>query len=356
MTRDKQILVGVVVLAALGGLVYLQVKKDQNIGKITETTSADLPEIKGSDDLDKFQIKNGDKGDVTLEKKGDKWVVTKPLEAPASQASVKAMIDSLKELKTKEQLFSQVTDADKKDYQLDAEKGVHLVAWKGADKKLDVTFGKSGARGQLVMVDGKPSVYAATGYSAFVYTRELKGWRDTEILRFDDANVNQVMIENKSGPFSFTRDGEKWSATQKGKAFERFDQEKLKDMLRSYKSLNADDFGDGKTTADTGLDAPEGTITFQLKDGAGKYTLKVGKTGPGANHFAQKDGTDTVFVVSNFIADFATNDGTKFQQPVDGGAPKDKGPPGMGGMPPGMQLPPGMQMPGMPGGDPHGGH
>ena len=35
MTRDKQILVGVVVLAALGGLVFMQVKKDQSIGKTT---------------------------------------------------------------------------------------------------------------------------------------------------------------------------------------------------------------------------------------------------------------------------------------------------------------------------------
>ena len=44
MTRDKQILVGVVVLAALGGLVYMQIKKDANIGKTTETTSAELPD------------------------------------------------------------------------------------------------------------------------------------------------------------------------------------------------------------------------------------------------------------------------------------------------------------------------
>jgi hypothetical protein len=326
------------------------VKKDQNIGKTTETTSADLPEIKGTDDLDKFEIKNGDKSDVTLEKKGDKWVVTKPVNAPASQASVKAMVDSLKELKAKEQLFGTVSDADKKEYQLDAEHGVHIAAFKGADKKLDLTFGKSGARGQLVQVAGNPAVFAATGYSAFVYTREIKGWRDTEIFRFDDANVNQVTIENKSGPFSFTKDGDKWSGTQKGKPLERFDQEKVKDMLRSFKSLNADDFGDGKTTADTGLDAPEGVVTFQLKDGAGKYTLKVGKTGPGANHFAVKDGNDTTFVVSNFISDFTTADAPKFQQPADGGAPKDKGPPGgMPGMPPGMMMP---GMPGMPPGHP----
>ena len=188
------------------------------------------------------------------------------------------------------------------------------------------------------MVEGKPDVYAATGYSSFVYTRELKGWRDTEIFRFDDANVNQITIDNKSGPFSFTKDGDKWAATQKGHPLASFDQAKVGDMLRAYKSLNADDFADGKSLAETGLDTPDATVTFQLKDGAGKYTLKVGKANSGANRFAQKDGSDTIIIVSNFMADFITTDGSKYQFPADAGAPKDggaKGPPH--GMPPGMQ-------------------
>jgi hypothetical protein len=322
MTRDKQIIAGVVVLAALGGLVYMQAKKDQNIGKTTETTSADLPEIKGSDDLDKFVIKNGDKGEITLEKKGDKWMVTKPVDALASQASVKTLVDNAKELKTKEQLFSTVTDADKKDYQLDPEHALHFQAFKGADKKLDLTFGKSGARGQLFMVEGKPQVFAASGYSAYVYTRELKGWRDTEIFRFDDANVNQVTLENKNGPFSFTKDSDKWAGTQKGHALERFDGEKVKDMLRSLKSLNADDFGDGKTDAETGLAEPEAAITISLKDGAGKYALKLGHASTGNNHFAKKEGSDTTFVVSGYVSDWLTTDGSKFQIPSEAGAPK----------------------------------
>jgi hypothetical protein len=322
MTRGNQIIAGVVVLAALGGLVWMQAKKDQNIGKTTETTSADLPEIKGSDDLDKFVLKNGDKGEITLEKKGDKWMVTKPVDALASQTSVKTLVDNLKELKTKEQLFSTVSDADKKDYQLDAEHAVHVQAFKGADKKLDLTFGKSGARGQLFMVEGKPQVFAASGYSAYVYTRELKGWRDTEIFRFDDANVNQVTIENKNGPFSFTKDADKWAGTQKGKAIDRFDGDKVKDMVRSFKSLNADDFGDGKSDAETGLSEPDGVITISLKDGAGKYGLKIGKVATGTGHFAKKDGSDTTFVVSGPMSDWVTTDGSKFQTASDAGAPK----------------------------------
>ena len=47
-------------------------------------------------------------------------------------------------------------------------------------------------------------------------------------------------------------------------------------MLRALKALNADDFGDGKSLADTGLDKPEATVTVHLKDDAEAPELLVG--------------------------------------------------------------------------------
>lgn len=346
MSRDKQILAGVVVLAALGGLVWVRAKKDREIGSAT-VTSADLPEIKSPDDVDKISLTNGDKGEVVLQKKGDKWEVTKPVTAPANAAAIKSLIDNMKELKTKEQISSSVSDDEKKDYQLDAAKGVHVVTFKGGDKKVDLVFGKSGGRGQIVLVDGKPGLYAATGYSSYLYARELKGWRDGEIFKFDDANANQVTVDTKKGTFSFTKADDKWAGTFKGKAIDRYDPEKVKDLLRAFKALNAEDFGDGKSDADTGIAEPDSTVSIQMKDGAGKYILKVGKVASGSNRFAKKDGNDTVFVISSWAADWAVAEEAKFQHPVDGGA-KDAGGagmphpmqmpgmPGMGGMPPGM--------------------
>ena len=189
MDTQKKLILGVVVLAVLGGLAYQQVKKDQQVGKTTTTSTEALPELKAPDDADKLQITNGNKGKVVLEKKGDKWVISEPVKAEANQQSVKALLDNMKELKVKEQVNTAVTDEQKKDYELDAEKVVHVIAWKGADKKFDASFGKSGGRGQLIMIDGKAGVFAGTGYTSYVYAREVKSWRDAEIFKFDDANV-----------------------------------------------------------------------------------------------------------------------------------------------------------------------
>ncbi len=163
-----------------------------------------------------------------------------------------------------------------------------------ATRRSTSTFGKSGPAGQLVIVAGKPdAVWAAKGYSSYLYTKEAKDFRDKEIFKFDDASAAQVTIVNSHGTLSFTK-GDKWAATFDKKPLPRFAEDKLKDMLRAYKALNADDFADGKSLADVGLDKPEATVTISLKDGAGTYTLLVGKTSTGSNRWAKRADSDTI--------------------------------------------------------------
>jgi hypothetical protein len=212
-------------------------------------------------------------------------------------------------------------------------------------------------RGQMARVGGKDGVFIADKYSSYLYTREVKNWRELGILKFEDANAIQVDVTNKNGLFSFSKNGEKWSSSftkhdkdgKLGKAekeWKAFDENKVKDLLRAYKGLAAEDFAEEK--ADTGLDKAEetgGVIHIKLKDNAGEITVKVGNTAKGTSRYAIKDGGDgTVFTVSSWSADWATAAQSKFEKSAD-----DKKPASPHGAPPGM--PPGMQMPGMPGGD-----
>ena len=319
ISRDKAIIVGVVVLGALSFLVYRQAKHDQELGSADHT---DLPDVKGTDDLDKLEITNGDKPMVTLQKQDDKWVVM-PIGAPANQSSVKSLLDNLKELKTTEVVASKPDDDVKKSYNLDPAHAVHFVGYKGGDKKVNDWFGKSGGRGEMLMLEGKPQIIAASGFSSYLYTRAtVADWRDKEIFKFDDANATSLLITNKNGKFSFTK-GDKWAGTVDGHAIPLFDDTKVGDALRSMKWLSAEGFADpAKTPADTGLDSPAGVITVALKDGAGTYTLKVGAVSTGTSHFAEKDGDTTIVTVSPTVSGWALADPTKFAKATDAGAPK----------------------------------
>jgi len=351
MSQSTKLFAGVIVLAGLGGAIYWAKTKDEQVGK-SSTTSADLPEIKGPEDADKVSITNGDKPEIVLEKKDGKWEVTKgdklTKSVPANQGNVDQLVKNLKELKTKEVISAQTTEDNKKDYDLVSTKATHVVAYKGGEKKLDLTFGSAGARGQMVTVDGKPGIYSVQGYQSYLYSRDLKGFRETEVLKFDDQNANGLTIQKGKDTLSFTKEGEKWAGTFKGKPIDKFEEEKAKDAVRAFKAVSADDFGDGKTTAETGLDEPESIVTVQLKDNAGKFVLKVGKVSTGTNRWAMKDGNDTIYSLPSFVADWAMAGVEKFQKNPDAGAPASSNSAGglkMPSMPHGM--PPGM-------GDPHG--
>jgi hypothetical protein len=320
ISRSQAIIGGIVVLGLLIPVVYKVAKKDQELGTAGH---GDLPDVKGTDDLDKIELTNGDKPTVTLQKQGDKWMVL-PVGALANQTNVKSMLDNIKELKATEIVAAAPDDEIKKTYNLDPSHALHFVGYKGSDKKVEDFFGKSGGRGEMLIVAGKPAIVAVSGYSNYLYAREAGDWRDKEIFKFDDTNATAVTITNKNGKFSFTK-GDKWAGTLDGKPIPSFDDPKVGDAVRALKWLNAEGFADaGKSTAEAGLAPPEATISVSLKDGAGTYTLLVGGVSTGTSHFAEKEGDPTIVTVGANASGWALADQTKFAKAADAGAPAAK--------------------------------
>jgi hypothetical protein len=368
MKTEHKIYAALALLAVLAGGLYLttQSKAEQVAKHSVAAASADLPTVSipkdDTDKITKIELTATDKDDktkqnkVTLEKKGEDWELTAPVAAKANAANVKQLLDNLKDIKVKELVDR--GSGSYAAYELGDDKAVHAVAYKGADKAADLYFGKSGTRGQLMRVGGKDAVYALSSktgesYSSFLYTRDVKGWRDGTIVKFEDANAIQVDVTNKNGAFSFSKNGDKWSWSRTlrdkdgklgkpEKDWKKFDEGKVKDLLRAYKGLTAEDFGEAKDQAASGLDKPEengGVVHIKLKDNAGDLTIKVGKTSKGTSRWAMKEGGDILYTISSWSADWATADSAKFEKSDDKKA--GSAPPPHGGMP---------GMPGMPGG------
>jgi hypothetical protein len=325
---QQKIYVATAVLAVvLGALFFTQKKVNQDaVAHSPGAVTVPLPKIKlAAEDVDKLtkvEIKNGTKSQVTLEKDGDSWKVTKPVASPASQANVKSMLDNMKELEAKE-----VMDPGKGQYavfDLEDDKAVRVTAFKGGDKVVDALFGKTGSRGQMFRVPDRDGVFIAKGYASYQYQREVKDWRDRDLLKFEDGNVISVGIARQAGNLSFSKSDDKWTATLKGMPLADFDAEKIKDMLRSYKSLTAEDFADGKADAETGLDKPEATVTIVLKDNGGTIKLAIGKTSSGTSRYARKEGNPQVCTLSAWAVEWATTGESKFQkiEAKDAGAKK----------------------------------
>lgn len=356
MNAEIKLYAAVGVLAVLGGALFLSNKK-QKEEQATYTLSgqsAALPKIAITDDdikaIDKIVLtKAGDDdggvgSDIELTKKGEDWRVSRPVDAGANQANVKSLLDNLKTLKVSELIDAGKGSYDK--FKVADGKGLHAVFTKGGATVLDAWFGENGGRGQMSRIAGKDGVYAIKGYSSYLYDREVKGWRDTSLFKFEDSAVTNVSIENEHGSFTFVKTGDSWSGKHKDakggapKDIDKFEESKVKDMLRAYKGLNADSFADkAKTPADLGLEKPAATVVITLNDGA-KREVKVGSTAEGTSRWVQVSGVSDLASISSWAADWALAEPKKFQKaeekPAGSAKPAAGTPPGMpAGMPPG---------------------
>ncbi len=223
MKTEHKIYVAVVLLAGMGGGLYFATRtanaeKEQ---RSVSSATADLPAINlAGDDVDKVTklevtVPNKDKDKpaekFTLEKKDADWVITSPFQAKAAGDDVKNLVGKLKDLKTTEAIDRSATEYAS--FNLDDAKATHIVAYKGGDKAVDLYFGKSGKRGQVVRTAAKDGVYIATGYDAMLFGRDAKGWRDKNVLKLKDDDLKdaqRVQIDNANGEFVFEKKDGKW--------------------------------------------------------------------------------------------------------------------------------------------------
>ncbi len=213
MQTTHKLYAALAVLAALGGAFYFtnrnaKAEKDSHAASRTDLPDLALkPEV--VERVSKLEIKAADKEAVVLEKGADGWEITAPMKAKANAADVKSLLEGLQKLKVTDAIDRTAGVYEK--YDVADGKGTRFTLSAGNDKPIDVVFGQSGSRGQTVRVIGRDGVYVAEGYQASFFSKDVKGWRDKTILKFEDVNVASVTVENDNGKFLFTRDGDNWS-------------------------------------------------------------------------------------------------------------------------------------------------
>ncbi len=329
MDQQKKLYVAASALAVVVGLLFVQRQGEQSDAEKHSAAglAASLPQFGVTEEqaksVDRILIsvpaKEAEEGseakpavEVELVKTGEEsWELKKPSSAKANASNVKSLLDNLPKLNVREAISTTADDYDR--WGVTDEKALHATFLKGDEKVMEAYFGESGSRGQMTRLAGHDGVYAAKGYSKWLYERDAKGWRDKSMFKFDEKEVVKVSIDNESGRYVFEKNGEEWKGRLKGRPIKEFKPSKVDDLLRAYKSLSAMDFGDDKKREDVGLAKPVAKVTIELTGGKALHVLEVGDKAEGSNRWAVTNGSPQIYSISSWSADWAMAEPSKFQ-------------------------------------------
>jgi len=358
--RYRTVIMGVVALALVGATWWAISTQTGDTPEAADDGEAPaLPEFE-RDDITELEIhlpadEDGDREALTVRLvKGDDdaWRLEEPVQAAASSTAVGTALDKISTLELRGRAAT--SDTHHARLEVDAAHGIRVIARNGSETLIDGWIGAYQAGNTMLRLEGSDEVLMVDGSIKFAFNKRTRDWRDRAILELTAADVTRVELANDNGAWTFEQrapepaEGEEpaedaepeWAQvlpegdTGEGEetaAIPEFDPSKVRTLVSSLARLRAADFGD-VSPAEAGFG--EGAARVVLTTGDRTETLLVGGEVEEGQRYVMREGHDTIYVVSRFMADRLLPDVEAFQPGAEPAAPPPGGP--HGGMPPGM--------------------
>jgi hypothetical protein len=298
--KPKGLLIGVALLAVLGGLIWWSNKKQA--AKPTDTTVKILaiPE----DQFQQIRIRKLTNEAIDLRRSDGKWAMISPKPLAADQDAVASMVATLSALNADKVVDEKAADFHA--FGLDAPTLDVTIAKKdGKTAELlvgDSTLDNSGSYARLA---GDPRVFTISSYSKTSLDKNPEDLRDKRLLAFDSDKLTRVELQAKGQTLEFGKNGQNEWQIVKPRPL-RADSsavtglvDKLRDAKLDTSELPEDAAKKFAAAAKVG--------SASVTDSSGSQTLEIRKDKDN-NYYAKSTSTDGVWKTS-----------------VDTGAALDKG-------------------------------
>ena len=308
--RKNRIAIGAMVLLVLLGITAWAVKSRNR----EPSRSEEIPTIKLDQTMiSTLEITRPDDERVLLAKVGDEWQLLEPVEARADQNNVASALNRLAELK-----LSRIVATKPEHYarlQVDDESAVRVVVKAGEEVLSELMVGKYGNGMTMVRIDERSEVFGASGSLRYAFDRELKAWRDRNVVSLEPADVQTLRFESPNGTFLFERAGNDWTAVEGVKSAGDFDSKQVSGSLSTAARLIASDFAaEDVSEARAGLTEPSATVTMTLAEDSEPIVLEIGSnTDQGDELYLRRSGNPTIYVISQYLGDRLQPDAAAFQ-------------------------------------------
>lgn len=240
--------------------------------------------------ISKIEIHRNQKS-IVLEQQPDKWFITSPIKYPADEISVTTLLSSASKLK----ILSLISSNPEKQqtFQVDSATGTILTFHDKRGKIISFILGKMGPsymESYLKPINSN-EVYLSEGINSWTVNKDVREWRDKNILKLQKDSIKQLIIETGKDILALTKSENTWYLEDDSVA-----SNKIESILNLISNLRTEDFVDSSIN----LPQPQTKITVQEND---FNTITLYPIPPDSSKYWIINSKDPqVFIVSRYIA------------------------------------------------------
>lgn len=203
---------------------------------------------------------------TTIKKDGDKYKIVAPGNYVADENVAKQAFEAVEKL----EFGNVVSDQKAKHAEFEVDdKALKLVVKKGDQVQAELLIGKSVGGNTLVRLPGKDEVWQGLGSFRYNFDRDTNAWRDKTIVKLTPADVEKIEVKGKDGGRTVVKANgpDKWSVVESTVPVDKLDNTVPAGIVSTLSSWVTNDFADNAKPEQTGLAAPQNTVTVSLKGG-----------------------------------------------------------------------------------------
>lgn len=254
-----------------------------------------------ADDIEKFTVRRAD-GEMTLRRERGRWLIDKPVTAPADARAVRAFLEPLLGLRiVKFSVSSPETSvlpgqsASVSMTPLGGGEALNLEVLRGPDEAAETVVARFAPRGGLLEVD-------AVARQVFQVSPEAL--RDRSVGYVEPDAIDRITLESDGAVLELQRDGGNWIDRQRGVTIARAE---ISELLTLFNETRVVSFQPGLTAPDCGLASPVQRLAFSAwlsensaEEAAGGHpmaSLDLGDETDG-NIYARAGGAEEIVTIS----------------------------------------------------------
>jgi hypothetical protein len=304
--KPRGLLAAVIVLAALGGLLYWSNRKQKAeaakpaTDAVATTKILSIPE----DQIKEISLKKNGGEATVLRLGGDgKWQLAEPKQQGADQDAAKSLIGSLSALNADKVVEDKAADLSA--YGLNAPT-MDVTVTKKDGKSQDLLIGDDTPTGggSYAKLAGDPHVYTIATYVKTAIDKTPNDLRDKRLLTFDQDKLTRVdVLTAKGETIEFGKNNQNDWQILKPKPM-RADGSQVEELIRKLKDAKMDatiSDEDAKKAA-AGFASGTKVATASVTDASGTETLDVRKD-KDKNYYAKSSAVDGIYKVTADLGD-----------------------------------------------------